>query len=65
MCGQLIRRLLHGDTNSKKNLMQYRVLAANGIVPDGMSTDQQKKMATALASVEKRLKGSAAEIESE
>ena len=48
-----------------ENLMQYRVLAANGIVPDGMSTDQQKKMATALASVEKRLKGSAAEIESE
>ena len=49
----------------QENLMHYRVIASNGSVPDGMSSDQQKKMTASEASVAKILKNAAADMVSE
>ena len=44
----------------QENVTRFRLLAANGTVPDGMTSDQQKKMASAAATVGTILKDAAA-----
>lgn len=44
----------------QENVIRFRTIAANGVIPDGMTSEQQKKMAAAAASVEQILKDAAA-----